>query len=119
MAQFRHFVLVACMLAGAFACTTTTTYDYLALVQQWPPTQCSFHTCTNSSIDFFTLHGLWPDNNDGSYPCFCTKQIYSPDAISSIRNSMDKYWPSFQGNNDDFWSHEYEKHATCAEDIFK
>ena len=29
--------------------------------------------------------------------------------VSSIKAELDKYWPSYDGANDDFWSHEYEK----------
>jgi ribonuclease T2 len=34
--------------------------------------------------------------------------------VSSILTKLDKYWPSYDGTNDNFWSHEYEKHGTCA-----
>ncbi len=37
--------------------------------------------------------------------------------VSSIQASLDKYWPSYDGANVDFWTHEYEKHGTCAESI--
>ena len=30
---------------------------------------------------------------------------------------MEKYWPSYQQPDDTFWSHEYEKHGTCAASI--
>lgn len=44
-----------------------TTYDYYAFaVQDW----CSTGT--------FQIHGLWPQNNDGTYPSWCQGQAYVP-----------------------------------------
>ena len=37
--------------------------------------------------------------------------------VSSILTELNKYWPSYDGANDEFWSHEYEKHGTCAEQL--
>lgn len=67
----------------------------------------SSHCCT----------GLWPTNNDGSYPCYCSGSTFNPSALSPIIDEMDRYWPSFQSTNDDFWSHEWEKHGTCCADV--
>ena len=38
----------------------------------------------------------------------------SVEQVSSIRTALDKYWPSYDGSDTDFWTHEYEKHGTCA-----
>ncbi len=37
--------------------------------------------------------------------------------VSSILKELNKYWPSYDGPNDEFWTHEYEKHGTCAEQL--
>jgi ribonuclease T2 len=29
-------------------------------------------------------------------------------------DQLNVYWPSYDGPNNAFWSHEYEKHGTCA-----
>ena len=64
--------------------------------------------------DYFTLHGLWPQDTDGNYPCDCTNEAFDPSAIKPIQQSMDTYWPSLNGPSDTFWSHEWSKHGTCA-----
>jgi ribonuclease I len=59
----------------------------------------------------WTLHGLWPSSNDCSGPPF------DPNAISSIESDLEAKWPSCYGKGggeDDFWSHEWEKHGTCS-----
>lgn len=73
--------------------------------------------CTASNL-FFTMHGLWPENSDGSYPCTCTDETFDISKVKSIESDMNTYWPSLNGPNDTFWKHEYEKHGTCAEDLF-
>ncbi len=37
--------------------------------------------------------------------------------VNSIKTALDKYWPSYDGTNVDFWTHEYEKHGTCASQL--
>lgn len=40
----------------AHGCTTSTNFDYLELVLQWPVTSCKTSSC-NATDAFFTLHG--------------------------------------------------------------
>ena len=141
----RTLAALALFAASAAACTSSSTWDYLMLVIQWPPTECmpqNFDCSTDGH--FFTIHGeqlqlapfpprpapspvgpplfwvaaaimlrwrrgvvsgpvvvpsrtsrfvehhgiivagLWPNNFDGSYPCFCTNESFDPNAISSF-----------------------------------
>ncbi|KAG0331082.1 low-affinity phosphate transporter [Podila horticola] len=82
--------------------------------------------------DKFTMHGLWPNNCDGSHgrnSMHCdpnreynnVEDILSnyPDARVGFLDDMHKYWPSYQPNvrNPDFnrfWSHEWGTHGTCV-----
>ncbi|KAE9367742.1 ribonuclease T2 [Stipitochalara longipes BDJ] len=71
--------------------------------------------------DSWTLHGLWPDLCDGSYPQFCTEAPnYSniSDIISASQNPdlltfMNSYWLPNSGSAESFWEHEWNKHGTC------
>lgn len=108
-------------LRGAHVNTTAgctgNTYDFFLLVTQWPITQCmDVFSCTTSQQDF-TMHGLWPNNVDGSYPCTCTNEQFNQNAIASILTQMNTFWPSLNGAAASFWAHEYTKHGTCAEDV--
>ncbi|KIJ66331.1 hypothetical protein HYDPIDRAFT_109332 [Hydnomerulius pinastri MD-312] len=88
------------------------------------------------------IHGLWPDNCDGSYDQYCDlSRQYDPDPSPatlpngtavppykgpSVRTFieefgrfellayMDQFWVNQGASNDDFWAHEFSKHATCT-----
>ncbi|KAF7793435.1 hypothetical protein EIP86_004547 [Pleurotus ostreatoroseus] len=90
----------------------------------------------------WTLHGLWPDNCDGSFGQYCDfSRQFDPDPSPSklpdgtvippwkgpsvetfieefgrvdLLNYMNKYWINQGAPNRDFWAHEFSKHATCT-----
>ena len=67
----------------------------------------------------FTIHGLWPNYNDGTYPQNCDhKNPFNPAALKPLLDRMDSEWPSFAGPDNTFWKHEWDKHGTCAESVF-
>eukprot|EP01130_Rhizamoeba_saxonica_P006680 TRINITY_DN2663_c0_g1_i1.p1 TRINITY_DN2663_c0_g1~~TRINITY_DN2663_c0_g1_i1.p1 ORF type:complete len:254 (-),score=35.29 TRINITY_DN2663_c0_g1_i1:291-974(-) len=92
-------------------------YDYLLFVQEWPSTLCNYgsKSCLKNAVgvDFFTVHGLWPERNDGSWPQFCSGQKWDPQQVEPLRADMNKLWPSFYGDFNSFWDHEWSKHGTC------
>ncbi|OBZ68549.1 Meiotic recombination protein dmc1 [Grifola frondosa] len=90
----------------------------------------------------WTIHGLWPDNCDGSFDEYCDlSRQYDPDPSPAVLpdgtpvpaykgpgvdifveefgrldllSYMNKYWVSQGSPNADFWAHEFSKHATCT-----
>ncbi|EPS70004.1 hypothetical protein M569_04758, partial [Genlisea aurea] len=110
-------------------------FDLFKLSLQWPGTYCrrthrccSSNGCCHSSngLTGFTIHGLWPDYNDGSYPSCCAGKRFNVKEISTLRDALDKYWPSLScgtssnchGGKGIFWEHEvWEKHGTCASSV--
>ncbi|OAA50265.1 Ribonuclease Trv [Metarhizium rileyi] len=71
--------------------------------------------------DSWTIHGLWPDNCDGSYPARCDRSrayndiggILRDNGASDALEYMQKYWKDYKGDDDTFWEHEWGKHGTC------
>ncbi|KAI0396284.1 ribonuclease T2-like protein [Xylariaceae sp. FL0594] len=68
----------------------------------------------------WTLHGLWPDNCDGSYEQFCDPNrqytnitaILAQDSPDTLKY-MQTYWKDYKGDDESFWEHEFGKHGTC------
>ncbi|XP_075521136.1 ribonuclease 2-like, partial [Primulina tabacum] len=106
-------------------------YDYFKLALQWPGTFCrktrrccSSNGCcrgSNSPAEF-TIHGLWPDYNDGTWPSCSSGKRFDVKEISTLHDDLNKYWPSLScrsssnchGGKGLFWEHEWENHGTCS-----
>jgi ribonuclease T2 len=71
--------------------------------------------------DSWTLHGLWPDNCDGTYEANCDPrraytnitQILQAAGADETLAYMQKYWKDYKGDDESFWEHEWSKHGTC------
>ncbi|KAG5365097.1 Ribonuclease T2-like protein [Yarrowia sp. C11] len=100
---------------SADLCCTESPGGVLVLTQFWDWTPAI------GPDDLFTLHGLWPDNCDGSYAQFCDKsmEVQSVAAVlqqlgeTELLDKMNKIWIPNRGSTDSFWTHEWNKHATC------
>jgi len=78
---------------------------FLIFVQFWAP--------NNPKLDF-TIHGLWPEYPNNTYPEYCNKSAqFNLSQIEYLIPILNIEWPSSDGPNQDFWKHEYLKHATC------
>ncbi|KAF8632964.1 hypothetical protein AX15_001561 [Amanita polypyramis BW_CC] len=90
----------------------------------------------------WTIHGLWPDNCDGSYEQYCDfSRQYDPNPFPAVLpngtkvppydgpeidtfiekfgrydllDTMKAYWISQGSPNTAFWAHEFSKHGTCT-----
>ncbi|KAL3724996.1 hypothetical protein ACJRO7_030068 [Eucalyptus globulus] len=106
-------------------------FDYFQLAMQWPGTYCrrTRHCCSSNACcrgsnapAEFTIHGLWPDYNDGTWPACCSRSRFNEKEISTLVDALEKYWPSLScgssstchGGKGSFWAHEWEKHGTCS-----
>ncbi|KGO74875.1 hypothetical protein PITC_043760 [Penicillium italicum] len=73
----------------------------------------------------WTIHGLWPDNCDGTYQASCDSAraytnitaILQDQDLGHLVDYMNKYWVDIDGDNESFWAHEWGKHGTCINTI--
>jgi ribonuclease T2 len=71
--------------------------------------------------DSWTIHGLWPDNCDGTYEANCDDRrayrnitaILQAAGKTELVDYMKTYWQSNSGSSETFWEHEWSKHGTC------
>ncbi|KZT08677.1 ribonuclease T2 [Laetiporus sulphureus 93-53] len=69
----------------------------------------------------WTIHGLWPNYCDGSYPEDCDSSrdyddistLLEDQGATSTLDYMNTYWLSDDESNEDFWQHEWDTHGTC------
>ncbi|KAI0756483.1 ribonuclease T2 [Daedaleopsis nitida] len=71
--------------------------------------------------DSWTIHGLWPDNCDGTFTENCDASraytdiagLLTAQGASSTLEFMQQYWVDINGQNEKFWEHEWSTHGTC------
>nr|VWO94283.1 Ribonuclease T2 [Ganoderma boninense] len=69
----------------------------------------------------WTIHGLWPDNCDGTFTESCDPSrdytdistLLTDQGASDTLSYMQQYWVDINGNNEQFWEHEWSVHGTC------
>ena len=81
-------------------------FDFYVLNLSWSPEFCSIHGASPqcASHPGFVVHGLWPQNDDGSYPVFCSQRPGPghPDPNLDITPDLS------------LLHHEWTKHGTCT-----
>ncbi|KAM9982515.1 hypothetical protein ACTFIZ_007048 [Dictyostelium cf. discoideum] len=93
-------------------------FDFYLFVQQWIFSYCQSTNCIQNKIkEAFTIHGLWPENQDGSYPSFCSGPSFNVKDIEDLKDQLDIDWISLTETNENFWSSEFSKHGTCAIEV--
>lgn len=66
-----------------------------------------------------TIHGLWPEYSDGTWPSMCSREPLSKQVVDNLKEGLNFYWPNVKEpetdpEHDEFWSHEWSKHGTCS-----
>lgn len=82
-------------------------FDFYLLDMPWSPEFCSIADVSAQCQPprrTFVVHGLWPQNNDGSYPVFCSHEK----GPTNPRDNFD-ITPDMQ-----LLGHEWVKHGTCS-----
>jgi ribonuclease T2 len=81
-------------------------FDFYLMNLSWAPEFCSIQGTSPecAARPGFILHGLWPQNNDGTYPVFCSHEAGPAHPESSLDVTPDL----------SLLQHEWEKHGTCS-----
>ncbi len=92
---------------------TPGNFDYYLLTLSWAPEFCSTHGSNESSSECdpqrhfgFVVHGLWPENEDGSYPQHCAPA--QPVAQATVQHML----PIIPDRG--LIQHEWATHGTCS-----
>lgn len=121
MKAIPSMLLLACLLA-ATACAqqrhthaddTPGQFDYYLLNLSWAPEYCAANSGSVSSSECdpahhygFVVHGLWPQNDNGSYPQNCAPA--RPVANSTVQHML----PIMPSRG--LIQHEWARHGTCS-----
>ena len=91
-------------------------FDYYIFTRTWVPGFCYFNKnkCSNNQIEKFSIHGLWPTWNNGSWPQYCNNQTTNYSRLDSILPDLNYHWSDSDQPDWDLWKHEWRKHGTCA-----
>ena len=85
-------------------------------VTRWPAAYTS--DPVPSYVNTFVIHGVWPTLSDNDYPCDCTNQAFNFTEIQDLYPQLEEAWYDFDGpNSTSLWSHEWDKHGTCATNV--
>ncbi|MQL79548.1 hypothetical protein Taro_011993 [Colocasia esculenta] len=120
------FLFLVSVLALSPVLSTAQDFDFFYLVLQWPGAYCDTrrsccYPTTGKPAADFSIHGLWPNYNDGSYPSNCDPDSpFDASKIKDLIGRMQAEWPTLacpSGDGLTFWEHEWEKHGTCSESV--
>ena len=87
-------------------------FDYYLLALSWSPAYCRAHRNDPRARDEcgrrrgFVVHGLWPQNEDGTWPAFCRPVPPVPPPLAAREAET---MP-----NAELVRHEWEKHGSCT-----
>jgi ribonuclease T2 len=112
MRRFVFCCLLVVMLLGSMASAWAQhkgephKFDYYLLNLSWSPEFCSIQGTSPQCAAHpgFVVHGLWPQNYDGSYPVFCSRRRGPSHPEENLDITPD---PSLL-------AHEWSKHGTCT-----
>ncbi|KAL9940329.1 hypothetical protein V8E36_001034 [Tilletia maclaganii] len=107
---------MSCSPCAVDPCKTNIPGGLMLLTQFWDS-----HPAAGPD-DSWTIHGLWPDLCNGSYPANCDPVRGAWDPLNTLREAgrtdiisyMNEFWISNMGSTPQFWKHEWEKHGVCV-----
>ncbi|XP_034044534.1 ribonuclease T2 [Thalassophryne amazonica] len=107
------FCLAAALAPCAFVLSSPGMWTKLILTHHWPTTFCHMEGC-HSRINYWTVHGLWPDKG---IDCNSSWHFNSS-LIEDLIPDLEKSWPDLMNHSSvGFWKYEWNKHGTCAAEV--
>jgi ribonuclease T2 len=108
------FTLVALSIASLPLASSATAqekgepgkFDFYLMNLSWSPEFCSIQGTSPECAAHpgFILHGLWTQNNDGTYPVFCSNEAGPAHPEQNLDITPDL----------SLLKHEWDKHGTCS-----
>lgn len=104
-------------------------FDLYIMSMSYQPEYCyehrydGYYYCENPKDTWrynLTLHGLWPEYYEGSYPQSCSTENFSEEVVQEIGlGRFELYWVNSKVKAGEegytsFWEHEWSKHGTCS-----
>ncbi|KAG9308173.1 ribonuclease T2-like protein [Chiua virens] len=120
---FNGDISSGCPTSGPVSCQTSTVAN--TCCTEYPgglllQTQFWDTNVRGSPQDSWTIHGLWPDNCDGTYIENCDpsrayniRELLGQQGGESTLNYMEQFWLNADGSNEHLWNHEWATHGTC------
>ncbi|KAI4305268.1 hypothetical protein L6164_028642 [Bauhinia variegata] len=102
-------------------------YDYFVLALTWPNAYCQETdvTCNPSPPkQYFTIHGLWPNKNDGLPLEYCeAKEPLTDDILKKYEKQLLEFWPRLRSADNFEWSKnlwyvQWRQHGSCSSNNF-
>ena len=106
-------------------------FDFYVYSMTYQPEFCressnKYSGCHHPSPNWagqLTIHGLWPQRFDGTWPSECTAErlkheFYRKDS-DTLLPDLEEKWPNVKADvgsksHTEFWEHEWDKHGTCS-----
>mmetsp|Transcript_27476 Transcript_27476/g.58371 ORF Transcript_27476/g.58371 Transcript_27476/m.58371 type:complete len:304 (+) Transcript_27476:276-1187(+) len=102
-------------------------FDFYVYSMSYQPEFCrenndKFAGCRSFKEEWegqLTIHGLWPNRNDGTWPSACTDEKLDLSLLEDVRADLEERWPNVKApsaspGHEAFWAHEWSKHGTCS-----
>jgi ribonuclease T2 len=104
-------------------------FDFFVLSMSFQPEFCYQHRyeewagCENPNDLWrgsLTIHGLWPQFDDGKWPCECSDEEFNPQTLADLgEDKFNIHWPNVKAAKGKpgytgFWEHEWHKHGSCT-----
>lgn len=99
-------------------------FDVLIFTQHWPQTVCytwkeksAKHDCALPADEEWSIHGIWPTKYHVIGPLYCNSSFpFDITAVQPLESELEVKWIDVMKGTKHhaFWTHEWEKHGTCA-----